>query len=291
MEGFKGLFTSGNCNMQGQVGSNANQFKNFMGNMNQTTPQLANIQQNKGNQNLDQLINNFDKIWINQQNNFQQEMVRRQQMKAPGQMAPSKPMTVWNADFVSPNFMAMQHQTGQLLAQPKVKAPAQKCPIESKKFDEVKIMEENSKAKEMREKQEEEDGLESARALIQMMENDGSPKFSESDFLKFLKKIDKGEVRVKNNKLVNQVDIPEQEESVERLVEQNFERAFAEAEEEFIKEQKETKGNVLTKSKFQRSKSRRRDQASLQCGRTCWQPMMKMTPTCKQKWRKYGRIV
>jgi hypothetical protein len=244
MEGFKGLFTSGNCNTQGQVGSNANQFKNFMGSMNQTTPQLSNIQQAQGNQNLDQLIQNFDKIWLNQQNNFQQEMIKRQQIKAPGKIAPSTPMRTWNADFVSPNFMAMQHQTGQLLAQPKTRIPVEKSQVTSVKFSEVKLSKEDPKMREEREKQEEQDGLNSARELIKMMENDGSAKFSESDFLKFLKNIDKGQVKIKNNNLIEQADIPKEEENVERLVEQNFEKAFAEAEEEFIKEQKESRGKI-----------------------------------------------
>lgn len=231
MEGFKGLFTSGNCNTQGQVGSNANQFKQFMGSMNQTTPQLGKIQHTQANQNLDQLIQNFDKIWLTEQNSFQQEIAKRQQ-KAPLQTAPAKPMRAWNADFVSPNFLAMQQQTTQLLMEPQ--APVRKCPFQSVKFENVKIQEE-PKQREKEKKLEQKEGLESARALIEMMEKDGSAKFKESDFLRFLKKIDREEVKIEDNRLIEA-----QPESVEKLVEQNFEKAFAEAEEEFVKEQKET---------------------------------------------------
>ena len=194
MEGFKGLFTSGNCNTQGQVGSNANQFKQFMGGMNQTAPQLANIKQVQGNQNLDQLIQNFDQIWLNQNNSFQQEMAKRQQVPPQMQMKSNQPMRTWNADFVSPNFLAMQQAQQKLLSKPKESAPIKKCPFHSVKFDDLKVNQEDQKEKEKREQLEEKEGLESARALIQMMENDGSSKFADSDFLKFLKKIDKGQV-------------------------------------------------------------------------------------------------
>ena len=243
MEGFKGLFTSGNCNTQGQVGSNANQFKQFMGSMNQTAPQLANIKQAQGNQNLDQLIQNFDQIWLNQNNSFQQEMAKRQQShKMP--MKSQQPMRTWNADFVSPNFLAMQQAQQKLLSK-KESTSVKKCPFHSVKFNDLKINQEDQKEKEKREQLEEKEGLDSARALIEMMENDGSSKFANSDFLKFLKKIDKKEIKIKDNKLIKQADFNINEEAPERLIEKNFEKAFAEAEEEFIKETKEQVGKIF----------------------------------------------
>lgn len=242
MEGFKGLFTSGNCNTQGQVGSNANQFKQFMGTMNQTTPQLGRVQQGQNPQNLDQLIQDFDRVWLTQQNNFQQSLAQRQ-AKAPTQVQSQKPLPVWNADFVSSNFIAMQQAQSQMLSQKAKPAPVSKCPYHSVKFNEVVVQPENQKEKESREKQEEEEGLASARALIQMMENDGSEKFRESDFLKFLKKIDSGKVRIKDNQLISGVE--GKEETIDEMVDKNFEVAFAEAEEEFIKEQKVQAGKSL----------------------------------------------
>ena len=237
MEGFKGLFTSGNCNAQNQVGSNSNQFKQFMGSMNQTTPQFSNIQQRQGNQNLDQLIQNFDQIWLTQNNSFQQEMAKRQQVTDPNQIKSFQPMKTWNANFVSQNFMAMQQAQQKLMSKPKESIQVQITPIESVKFNDIKIEKEDQKEKEKRQEIEEKERLQNAQALIEMMESDGSSKFSESNFLKFLKKIDQGKVKIKDNKLINKGNFKIEETDIERLVENNFEKA--EAEEEFIKEEKD----------------------------------------------------
>ena len=77
---------------------------------------------------------------------------------------------------------------------------------------------------------EEIEGRASVRALVTMMEQDSNPKFQESDFLKFLKRIDRGEVKIKGNELVQ--GSGKGGETLEEQLERNFEVAFKEAEAE-----------------------------------------------------------
>lgn len=131
-------------------------------------------------------------------------------------------MSVFNNQI---NFLPNKQQrpkAEQIKATPKPQASTQ-VPEYKETLQDVEQREQESKLEEM-------EGRASVRALVNMMEQDSNPKFQESDFLKFLKRIDRGEVKIKGNELVKGTG--KGAETLEEQLERNFEVAFKEAEAE-----------------------------------------------------------
>lgn len=209
MDGFKDLFQGSNCNpsQNAQVNTN-NPFKNLMNSLITTPQQLGNFGQIQPNQNMDAMMQQLDTMWgadqVKYNQEYQMQMVQMQALWQADQLKQQE--MLHHQEIMRQQAMKQQQQQGfnnnSAMMQQPVFMPMRNWSAEYLPTNSTHVTVQKEEIEQVEQAEPQEDHHAANSELIELMMSDPDPRFQQSEFLSFLKKVQTGEYEIRDNQLI-----------------------------------------------------------------------------------------